>query len=87
MLSFYPRASISVGREAFDVRSAPQTNAASSAVVTLGLYAPLLVHVATHAFAGFGPYISHDAIRRTDDRPGDTLATRIGASLLVGGWL
>jgi hypothetical protein len=87
LLSFYPRASLSVARDSYDERSEGQRNDASSTVATLGLYAPLLVHMATHVFAGFGPYVAHDVLRSVDARPGNNLGTRVGASLVVGGWL
>ena len=78
---------MSVGRESVDERSGSKSNSASSTVVTLSLYAPVLVHVATHAFVGLGPFVAHDAVRRADDRPRDNAATRVGASLVVGGWV
>ena len=85
--SFYPRATISVGRELFDERSGTQRNETASTVVSLGLYAPVLVHVATHAFAGVGPVVSRDVIRSTDGRVTEPLATVLGANLVVGAWL
>ena len=88
LVSFYPRASFAVSRESYDERSGVARNAASATVFTLRLYAPLLVHVATHAFVGFGPSVVRDVLRSIDDdRRGDNLATRVGATLIVGGWL
>jgi hypothetical protein len=40
-----------------------------------------------HLFVGFGPSVTHDVLRSIDDRRGNTLGTRVGAGLLVGGWL
>jgi len=87
LFSFYPRLSVSAGRESFDERSGSSRYRGSTTVVTFGLYAPILVHVATHAFVGLGPSLAHDVIRRPDDRDVDNIATRVGGSLLVGGWL
>ena len=36
---------------------------------------------------GFGPSVTRDVLRSIDDRRGDNLGTRVGAGLLVGGWL
>ena len=79
-LSLYPRANIFFSHEATDRTSGLST--ASDTVVALGIYAPLLVHVATHAFVGFGPYLAQDV-----SRTGNNVATRVGAALVVGGWL
>ena len=87
LVSFYPRGSFAVSRESYDERSAGARNAASATVLTLGLYAPLLLHVARHLFVGFGPSVTHDVLRSIDDRLGNNLGTRVGAGLLVGGWL
>ncbi len=87
LVSFYPRASFAVARESYDERSVGARNGASATVLTLGLYAPLLLHVARHLFVGFGPSVTHDVLRSIDDRLGENLGTRVGAGLLVGGWL
>ena len=87
LASFYPRASFAVSRQSYDERSGSARNAASSTAFTLRLFVPLLLHITTHLFVGFGPTIDHDVLRSIDDRRGDNLATRVGAGLIVGGWL
>ena len=86
--SFYPRASISVGRRSYDETSGTDENMYAVLNVTPSLYAPLLVHFAPHAFVGFGPYVSHDLANAEENssRP-DNLSTTVGARLIVGGWL
>ena len=81
-LSLYPRANIFFSHEATDRTSGLALSTVSDTVVALGIYAPLLVHVATHAFVGFGPYLAQDV-----SRTGNNVATRVGAALVVGGWL
>lgn len=82
-LSLYARGSVSFAHETTEGAS----GARGATVVAVELYAPLLVHVATHAFVGFGPYLSHGLSRSVDRSPGNNTATRVGAALLVGGWL
>jgi hypothetical protein len=87
-LSWYPRASLAVGRTSYDETSGIAANKYAAINVTAGLYAPLLVHFVQHAFVGFGPSVSHDLSNKVEDRSGtNNLATTIGARLIVGGWL
>jgi hypothetical protein len=56
--------------------------------VAIGIYTPLLLHVASHAFAGFGPYVSHELVNKVPGGSGvQNLATSFGANLIVGAWL
>jgi hypothetical protein len=86
-LSLYPRASLAVGRTSYDARSGIDQNKYSVINVTAGLFAPLLVHVAPHAFVGLGPFVSHDLSNKAEDRLSNNLATTVGGRLIVGGWL
>jgi hypothetical protein len=55
---------------------------------SVGVYVPLLVHVAPHAFCGFGPSFSRTLAHVQDGyaKPtGD--GTFFGLSFMVGGWL
>jgi hypothetical protein len=53
----------------------------------VGVYAPLLIHVAQHFFVGVGPSVTHDLHRAVDSTQYSNLATTFGASFVVGGWL
>jgi len=57
-------------------------------IVAFNGFAPLLAHVATHFYIGFGPSlyteVSHSYGSNSSN---DTKETRIGAQLTVGGWL
>jgi hypothetical protein len=87
-LSLYPRASLAVGRTSYDEKSGSDESKFAVINVTAGLYAPLLVHFAQHAFGGFGPSVSHDLSNQVEDlHAPNNLATTIGARLIVGGWL
>jgi hypothetical protein len=87
-LSLYPRLSIGMGRDASE-----GSYTVAVAYAWVGLYAPLLVHLAPHLFAGFGPYVSQDLWRELRNNlqlstyASAPRATSIGLSLLVGGWL
>lgn len=87
-LSFYPRASIGVFHDVYTRYDPVSPDEKQQIEVAVALYAPLLAHVAPHFFAGFGPIVLHDLLNN-DQKPGavDNLATRIGARLVVGGWL
>lgn len=84
LLSFYPRAYFSFG---FDSTSFDQLTR-KTVFVALGAYAPLLIHVASHAFLGVGPSVSHELLRQSADGDAEQpLGTTAGASVIVGGWL
>ncbi|MBX3185479.1 MAG: hypothetical protein KF819_00635 [Labilithrix sp.] len=85
-LSFYPRAFASFGGGWYARRLGSGRSELTDVFITPGAYAPLLVHPASHVFVGLGPSLSYDALRVTE--PGaNRRATRVGAALLVGGWL
>ncbi len=89
-LSFYPRAMLSIGRTAYDEQSNGTADTFTDSVVSVGLYAPLLVHFASHAFVGFGPFAWRDLDSTIGSSPNPTTENRstyVGASLLVGGWV
>ena len=85
--SLWPRASLAVGRTSYDERSGADAIQYAVVNVTPGLYVPLLVHFAPHAFAGFGPFVAHDLSNQIEGGNRNNLATTVGARLLVGGWL
>jgi hypothetical protein len=89
-VSFYPRAYLGFGVETQDEKSAGTENTNSQNYVWVALYAPVLVHPASHVFAGFGPSASYD-LSRTFTFPGGSSvsnkSTSVGASFLVGAWL
>ncbi|MGH7272578.1 MAG: hypothetical protein ACREJ3_19285 [Polyangiaceae bacterium] len=82
--SFYPHASLSIGGESWDETSAGYENRPSDTSFSGALFAPLLVHPASHVFFGLGPYVNHD-FSRTLDAGTSIRATRVGATFLVGG--
>jgi hypothetical protein len=87
-LSWYPRASLAAGRTSYDERSGIDAITYATVNVTVGLYAPLLLHFAQHAFIGFGPSVSHDLSNQVENhQTSNNLGTTIGARLIVGGWL
>jgi hypothetical protein len=86
-LSFYPRASLSLGVDAYDQKSGDTENKYTENVLSLGVYAPLLVHVAPHAFLGFGPSVAQDLERANQRTNSEDRSTSAGAGLIVGGWI
>lgn len=88
-VSFYPRAYVGFGVESQDEKSAGTENKNSQNYVWVALYAPLLVHPASHVLVGFGPMVSRN-LTRTFTFPAGTAqnqSTNAGASLMVGAWL
>ncbi|MDB4938411.1 MAG: hypothetical protein JWP87_5383, partial [Labilithrix sp.] len=87
--SFYPKVYANVRHsESTDASLDGQTTKYASNDLSVALHAPYLVHFASHAFAGFGPYIAQSLVNHREGSSGDdNLGTTIGASLLVGGWL
>jgi hypothetical protein len=95
-LSIYPRAYTSFTSESYDERSSAPTaggfnagakNGYGDKVVQVGLYVPVLVHVAPHAFVGFGPTVARDLAHSIDSSNVEIPSTAFGAGLTVGGWL
>ena len=86
-LSVYPRASVAVGHTSFSTTRALDAANSATTNVTVALYVPLLVHVATHAFVGFGPSVTHDLMNRFDQNDVSNLRTTVGGHLVIGGWL
>ncbi|CAN5924201.1 hypothetical protein BH11MYX4_BH11MYX4_68310 [soil metagenome] len=56
-------------------------------ILSVGLYAPVLFHAASHLFVGFGPYVARDMKNTAEGTASDNFASSVGADLLVGGWL
>ena len=65
-------------------------DAYSLATVSLQGYLPLVVEVAPHFFAGFGPSAERDLSNNVTYSQGGQLSnpgTTFGAGFVVGGWL
>jgi hypothetical protein len=86
VLSFWPRASFQVGYEDVSGGAGTERNEYTATFISVGAFAPLLLHVATHAFVGLGPRVWHDLQRREQKSRQDFPSTTLGGSLLVGGW-
>jgi opacity protein-like surface antigen len=86
-LSFYPRAGVSGGVVTHDEKSGDGQNRYNENVISVGIYAPLLLHVAPHAFFGFGPALSRDLYRAIQHSNVENRTTSAGAGLIVGGWI
>ena len=85
--SLYPRAGISAGVVSYDEKSNHRENKYSEDFVSVGVYVPLLLHVAPHAFIGFGPAVSRDLGRVIQQSSIENRTTSAGAGLMVGGWI
>jgi hypothetical protein len=86
-LSFYPRAAVSAGALSTDDRSNQSENQYTEAILSVGVYAPLLVHPASHFFLGFGPSIGRDLVRTVSAGRDEIPSTFAGASMTMGGWV
>ncbi len=86
-LSLFPRAffGFSYYDNVFSIGDTRQSVPRTALYFALSL--PLVLHVAPHFFIGWGPYVSHDVSVWFDGKSSDANGTRVGASLLVGGWL
>lgn len=90
--SLYPRLLFSYVHVLDEASASPFTTVGGAAtsssgdIFALTAYVPVLAHVAPHFFIGFGPSLYHELSRTFGTSSGD-LATRVGASLEVGGWL
>jgi hypothetical protein len=95
-VSFWPRVSLGYAWGRIDQTEGPSSTEIDDAVY-LSLYAPVLVHPASHFFIGFGPSLARDLsqnfiVSRSPDGGafGPTrhnASTTVGAGLTVGGWL
>ncbi len=89
-LSFYPRADVYFGFATDNEQERTSANQDKQTYLGVGLYAPLLVHVAPHFFAGVGPSVSHDVMHQYQAPNGasnQVRGTTFGASAVVGAWL
>jgi hypothetical protein len=86
-LSLYPRAGLSVAHRSYEAKTLGTTTDYAATGLTVALYMPLLVHFASHAFAGFGPTLRHDLTNTVEGGGASNLGTTVGAALVVGGWL
>jgi len=81
MLSFWPQLQLGYVHQSFSGGGA----SASGYTVPLAIFAPLLVHITQHLFAGIGPIFSTDLISKVQSNDASK-ATDIGISSLVGGY-
>jgi hypothetical protein len=93
VFSIFPRVSLGIAHETYDVASRGSDNSTAQEIVSVGLYVPLLVHPAPHVFIGFGPSANYE-LSHSVSYPNVPLApplqnreTTWGAGLVVGGWL
>jgi hypothetical protein len=89
-LSLYPRLSLGVEQGSLAEQSVAGQDSYTYQEVWVGGYAPLIVRVAPHFFAGFGPSISRDVSSTATFPEGQqesNPATSVGAGFIVGGWL
>lgn len=86
-VSFWPVASIGFGAGSYDETEGASSDKYNDSFTWVSLYAPLLVHPASHFFVGFGPSVSHDLSRNITFAASSTTnrSTTVGAGLLVGG--
>jgi hypothetical protein len=85
-LSLYTRAGISFGENALDLESGPTKRSEKTFIVTLAAETFLLVHVASHAFLGVGPFVTYDLERRFAGSSISFPATSVGGRTIVGLW-
>jgi hypothetical protein len=89
LLSFYPRVGVVAGAASYDEVSVNAENKYSTASAALHVFAPVLIHAASHLFAGFGPSLYWEWSDTVTYPNGTTQnrQTSIGADLVVGGSL
>ena len=93
-MSFYPRLTLMLESSHGNIKPISSANgepvgppvASASVGPAVNMYAPLLVHPASHFVVGFGPRLQHDfAITRGGPYDGSQ-STLISAEFTVGGW-
>jgi opacity protein-like surface antigen len=84
MLSIWPKLGFSYtrtnGETTRNVGDTEVTTSTDNNAIALNLFAPVMLHPATHFFAGFGPFLDVDM-------SGDNRSTTWGFRLTLGGWL
>jgi hypothetical protein len=85
--SWYPRVTLSFREQHWEGSSGKDRYDVTLDIVSVGLYAPVLFHAASHLFVGFGPYVARDMKSTAEGTASDNFASSVGADLLVGGWL
>lgn len=89
-LSLLPRASVGFTATDNDLTEQGQEEKWWTTGLWVGAYVPLVAHVTSHFFIGFGPYLNRD-VQATYSMQGhkdqNLPGTHVGASLLLGGWL
>jgi hypothetical protein len=91
-VSFWPRLSLSAGEQSITIQET-STLLNDAHFVTIGLFAPVLVHPATHVYVGLGPTLASDLSRNIDVGNGfatsnvSNKSSSIGIGSTVGGWL
>ncbi|HEX3596472.1 MAG TPA: hypothetical protein VHU80_15285, partial [Polyangiaceae bacterium] len=80
--SLYPRLALE-----YSIGSTSQgTFRSDNHALTASIFVPVMFHLATHFFVGFGPSVSEDIVHVEGSAP-QNRGTSFGASTLVGGWL
>jgi len=87
--SFWPTLSVGIGEGSYVEDEGPNSDDYRDTFIWIALYAPVLVHVASHFFLGFGPSVSQDlshseTFSNSSASPQNRL-TSVSADLVVGG--
>ncbi len=84
LVSFWPKIGISYShtknKHSTEINGQDFTSTTKNNAVQLNIFAPVMVHPASHFFVGFGPFVDTDL-------NGDHRATIWGLRLTIGGWL
>lgn len=84
LLSIWPKVGLAYAHTSRDFNAADQSFSdgpdTSHDSLALNLFMPIMIHPATHFFAGLGPYLDVDLI-------GENRVTAYGIKLTLGGWL
>jgi hypothetical protein len=89
-ISLYPHVALGIGGGNYKESSVSGQDAYSLTTVSLQGYLPLVVEVAPHFFAGFGPSAERDLSSNVSFVQGGQISnpgTTFGAGFVVGGWL
>jgi hypothetical protein len=84
VVSLYLRMGATFGKHDVVLKSADKRVREDPFIVTFVIDALLLVHVASHAFLGIGPFLAHDLVREATS--GSFPATSGGLGTVVGTW-
>lgn len=80
LIGIWPKLGFSYAHSNVSVTVAGAKSSTSNDAIALNLFAPVMMHPATHFFVGFGPFLDVDL-------SGDDRVTSYGLKLTIGGWL